>query len=72
MERKIIQITVAIGSTESGIIYALCNDGTLWWKCEDADQKWELDMNAIPQSPFYNPALKKPPYINPPHQQGST
>lgn len=30
-ERKIIQITATSVEDESDILYALCDDGTLWW-----------------------------------------
>lgn len=48
--RKIIQITIGV-PTEGfnyNVLYALCNDGTLWWKNEVEGSQWHLDI-PIPQ-----------------------
>lgn len=50
MKRKIIQfyVAVAVGADESGIIYVLCDDGTLWWKLENVACEWTLEKE-VPQ-----------------------
>lgn len=47
--RKIIQIAVAVGATDS-CIYALCDDGSLWVYTYGGGQ-W-LFLPAIPQEPI--------------------
>lgn len=43
--RKIIQIAIeqAVVEDESGYVYALCDDGSLWCaSCEDCAPEWKL------------------------------
>lgn len=47
--RKIISFfVIRSNKDDSGIIYALCDDGTLWWKLESATSEWSQE-NSIPQ-----------------------
>lgn len=54
MTRKIIQILhVPNRNPETdrvyGVIYALCDDGTLWWKNEQETANWQLEAD-LPQN----------------------
>lgn len=53
-DRKIIQIVgftyQKMGSTSNCIIYALCDDGTLWFRSatDEKDNSWKQVMDFIP------------------------
>jgi hypothetical protein len=48
--RRIVQIAVdpAFTSDQTSIIYALCNDGSIWWREASDDDTWH-QISAIPQ-----------------------
>lgn len=50
MKRKVIQILYAprIGDDNYSVLYALCDDGTIWWKNERMGAPWQRD-DEIPQ-----------------------
>jgi hypothetical protein len=48
--RKIVQITAATagdGGEQWSVVYALCDDGTVWWKSSPSG-RWE-QIRDIPQ-----------------------
>lgn len=48
--RKVIQL-VALGGnehTETDILYALCNDGSIWFKSDPTGAGWE-NIESVPQ-----------------------
>ena len=51
MTRKIIQIAIdpAPDCGSSSILYALCNDGTVWSRIDIPSKKWSR-MDEVPQS----------------------
>lgn len=55
-QRKIVQIVVVPITPKSRyevpMLYALCNDGTLWWiNVRDGSSEWQLE-ESIPQGPI--------------------
>lgn len=48
--RKIVQLVTspAITPGNAGLLYALCDDGSLWWKTDELGNPWKLE-EPIPQ-----------------------
>ena len=44
MRSKIVQLAIDPSTDEAtGIIYALCEDGSVWWKLTHVDSPWSKD-----------------------------
>jgi hypothetical protein len=56
-DRKIIQISASALNDGNDVLYALCDDGTVWYTCDD--KNW-IQLAEIPQhNPFVPPQLRK-------------
>jgi hypothetical protein len=52
MDRKIIQLTVAGSDNYPDVLYALCDDGTVWQKSMLENIDWiRVDIKTVTGSP---------------------
>jgi hypothetical protein len=50
-ERKVIQITASLMSQGMHVVYALCDDGSMWKRVTDSDNESEWQrIEDIPQT----------------------
>lgn len=51
--RKIVQIAIDPSTSDSAAnIYALCSDGSLWWKSTACDSSWFEESSQVPSRPI--------------------